>query len=241
MSTSARSAAEVLREIGDVQDVEIAQTVVSHADYYRGDTAAAATGFEAVLASARDRKNVQHIGWGLFLTARSALAEGRTADAVPPLEEARRVLEPIADRSSIAICEGLLATAHARAGAMDAATAVLGALLPRLTGGVMPLPPCFDAYVGASEAAVTLWRHDRNSAARARDARLALRALGRFARLCPFARAPLMRLRGEVLALRDRRRAGLAQLRASQALADTLGMKLEAGAARAAEEYWRAR
>ena len=241
VSTSARSAAEVLREIGDVQDVEIAQTVVSHADYYRGDTAAAAAGFEAVLASARDRKNVQHIGWGLFLTARSALAEGRTADAVPRLEEARRLLEPIADRSSIAICEGLLATAHARAGAMDAATTVLGDLLPRLTGGVMPLPPCFDAYVGASEAAVTLLRHDCNSAARARDAQLALRALGRFAFLCPFAKAPLLRLRGEVLALDDRRRAGLAQLGKARELAGTLGMKLEAGAARAAEEYWRAR
>ena len=241
VTTSARSAAEVLKEVGDVQDVEIAQTVASHADYYRGDVKAADAGFEVVLASARDRKNVQHIGWGLFLTARSALAEGRVDEAVSSLEEARRLLRPSADRSSIAICEGLLATAYLRAEALDSAAAVLEELLPRLARGAMPLPPCFDAYVGAGEVAVALWRVDRGSRDRERDARVAVRALGRFALLCPIAKAPWLRLRGEMLALRGRRSAALAELRASRTLADALGMKLEASAARRAEEYWRPR
>ena len=145
----AGAAAQVLAEAGDVQDVEIAQTVTAHAAYYRGDVAGAAAGFRTVLASARDRTNVQHFGWGLFLTARSALASGRVDEAVATLEQARGVLQPIADRSSIAICEGLLATAYARRGDLDAAAGVLRGLLPRLVHGVMPLPPCFDAYLGA--------------------------------------------------------------------------------------------
>ncbi len=237
---SARAAAEVLGEVGDVQDVEIAQTVVAHAEYYRGEVQIASAGFEVVLESARHRKNVQHIGWGLFLTARSAIAEGRVDEALPSLEAARKMLQPSADRSSIAICEGLLATAHLRSGNLEAAASVFSDLLPRLSHGVMPLPPCFDAYVGAAEVAVALWRADRRSRKRARDARLALRALSRFALLCPFAKAPLRRLRGEVLALRHRHDAALAELRASRTLADRLGMKLESTAARRAEEYWQA-
>jgi hypothetical protein len=94
--------------------------------------------------------------------------------------------------------------------------------------------------VGAADVAVALWRADRASPARARDTRLALRALGRFALLCPFAKAPLHRLRGEVLALRDRPGAALIELRASRSLADRLGMTLEASAAKRAEEYCRA-
>jgi len=196
--SAADAAAETLKELGDVQDAEIAQTVAAHAHYFGGDVARAAAGFEAVLASARARTNAQHIGWGLFLTARSSLAMGRVADAVPPLEEARRILTPLADRSSIAICEGLLATAYVRAGDHGAAAAVLGDLMPRLSGGPMPLPPCIDAYQGAAEAAVILWRTDRASRARERDARRAVRGLERFASLFPFAREPSRKWRSEL-------------------------------------------
>ncbi|MGH7295932.1 MAG: hypothetical protein ACRELB_13405, partial [Polyangiaceae bacterium] len=224
---SAEAAAEVLREIGDRQDVEIAQTVAAHADYYRGDVETAAVGFEAVLASARARTNVQHLGWGLFLTARSALAQGRTAEAVTSLEEARRLLRPSADRSSIAICEGLLATAYLRAQDLEGAAAVLADLLPRLTRGAMPLPPCLDAYLGAAETAIGLWRARRDDGSREVDARRAVGALARFSRLFPFARPATHRLRAEMHALRGRDGAALAELRRSRRLADGLGMKLE--------------
>jgi tetratricopeptide (TPR) repeat protein/predicted Ser/Thr protein kinase len=236
---SAESAAETLKAAGDLQDAEIAQTVAAHADYYRGDVTTAAVGFEAVLASARDRTNVQHLGWGLFLTARSSLASERLDHAVTSLEEARRILQPLADRSSIAICEGLLATAYLRAGALDEASSVLAELLPRLSRGVMPLPPCFDAYLGAAEVAVALWRANRDDPARERDARRAVRALERFAAIFPFARPACRRWRGEILEASGRRSAALGELRASRIVAEQLGMKLEVMAARRAEERWR--
>ncbi|HTQ44027.1 MAG TPA: protein kinase [Polyangiaceae bacterium] len=223
----AEAAAEVLKKAGDVQDAEIAMTIAAHADFYRGDVTTAAVGFEAVLASARDRTNAQHVGWGLFLTARSALVSGRIDEALASLEDAHRVLRPLADRSSIAICEGLLAMAHARAGALDAAAAVLAELLPRLQGAVLPLPPCVDAYTGAAEAAVAVWRADPANGARERDAMRAVKALGRFARLFPFARPAWHRLRGETFAVRGREQAAGAELQESRRLAESLGMKLE--------------
>jgi tetratricopeptide (TPR) repeat protein/predicted Ser/Thr protein kinase len=230
--TLAESAAEVLAQIGDLQDAEIAQTVAAHADYYQGDVTTAAVGFEAVLVSARARTNVQHLAWGLFLTARSALAADRVPEAVASLEEARRILQPMADRPSLAIAEGLLASAYVRANDAAAASAVLAVLLPRLSRGVMPLPPCFDAYLGAAEAAVGLWRADRGSREREHDARRAVRALERFAGLFPLARPAAHRLRAAILSAQGRARAAAAELRASGELADRLGMKLEAVAAR---------
>jgi hypothetical protein len=99
----------------------------------------------------------------------------------------------------------------------------------------MPLPPCFDAYLGAAEAALGLWRARRTDPARELDARRAVRALGRFARLFPFASPAAHRLAAEVHALRGRRRAAFAELRRSRSLAEGLGMKLEVVAARRAE------
>ncbi len=235
---AASGAAALLEELGDIQDVEIAQTVASHARYHRGEVAEAAAGFEAVLASARDRTNVQHIGWGLFLTARSALALEQAALAIPKLVEARALLRENGDRYSISITEGLLAVAYVRTHAFDDAEEVLDSLMARLALGPMPLPPCYEAFTGATEAAFAFWRAEPTSVARARRARRALRELERFARAFPMARAAAQRARGEQLALRGKRAAALAAFEASAALAVRHRMTLEAAATQLAESQW---
>jgi predicted Ser/Thr protein kinase len=238
---AATAAASLLEEVGDIQDVEIAQTVASHAKYYRGEVTLAAAGFESVLASARERTNVQHIGWGLFATARSSLALGHDEHAVGLLEEAREILRPSSDRYSIAICEGLLAVAYVRTKAFDAADAVLDVLMARLALGSMPLPPCFDAYSGAAEAALEMWRTHPTDRRMIRRARRALHELQRFARAFPMARATSQRFRGEHLALRGRVRPALAAFRAARTLARRRCMTLEAAAAQLAEDHWTSR
>ena len=235
---AATGAATLLEELGDIQDIEIAHTVASHARYFRGDVTEAAAGFEAVLASARERTNVQHIGWGLFLTARSALALGQDAIAIPKLVEARALLRENGDRYSIAISEGLLAVAYVRTKAFDAAEEVLDSLMARLVLGPMPLPPCYEAFTGAVEASFTLWRASPNDDRRARRARRALRELERFAGAFPMARAAAKRARGEQLALRGRKAAALAAFKASAALARRHRMTIEAAATQLAESEW---
>jgi hypothetical protein len=227
--------------VGDVQDVEIAQTVAAHARYYRGEVTLASAGFEVVLASARERTNRQHIGWALFAIARSSLALGQDHHAVRPLEEARDLLRTSSDRYSIAICEGLLATAYVKTKAFEAADAVLEELMPRLALGPMPLPPCFDAYLGAAEASFALWRRSPLDRKLARRAARALHELRRFAAAFPMARAASHRLRGEHFALGGRIRPAVAAFRTARGLARRRCMTLEAAAAQAAEDQWTSR
>ena len=238
---AASTSAALLEEVGNAQDVEIAQTVACHARFYRGEVTSASEGFAVVLASARERTNVQHIGWALFAMARSSLALGQNDHALGLLEEARDILRPSSDRYSIAICEGLLATAYVRMGSFQPADAVLEELMARFALGAMPLPPCFDAYLGAAEVAFALWRANPADRVMARRARRALAELQRFARSFPMARASAHRLRGEHLALRGRGRQAVAAFRTARALARRLCMTLEAAAAQLAEDQWTSR
>jgi tetratricopeptide (TPR) repeat protein len=203
----AESAGATLLSTGDVQDSEVARTVAGYTYLYRDDAAKAAAIWGSVLESARDRTNTQHYAWGLFLTARTTLAAGRALEAVAPLEEARKLMRAGADRSSLVIAQSLLALAYVRAGALDRAADALAEATPTLSRGVIPLTPCFEAYASAADVAVALWNADRKNRAREGEARSAVRALARFARLFPLARPTLERLRAELDATTARRHA----------------------------------
>src|SRR6185369_6786180 len=60
----------------------------------------------------------------------------------------------LADALSIAMCEGLLASAYLGDGRLDEARALTAALAPRLGGAVLPLAPCLHAYLAAAEVAL---------------------------------------------------------------------------------------
>ena len=194
----------------------------------------AAVGFEAVLASARARTNVQHLAWGLFLTARSALAADRAEEAVASLAEARPLLPPMADRPSLAIAEGLLAAASVRAPDAGAASAVHAGILPRLSARRDAAPTLLRRLSRRRRGGRRSLKRAPigENGERAHDARRAVRALERFARLFPLARPAAHRLRAAILSAQGRAPAAAAELRASGELADRLGMKLEAVAAR---------
>ena len=205
-------AVRLLEQVGDVQSSEVARTIVGHALYFQGRFEETARWYTSLHQSARRRGNSQHMGWALTLQARALLMLGRTAEAVPLLEEGRLLLAPLADRMSIAMCEGLLASAYLLAGRPDDARNVTATLTPRLRGPVLPLAPCLHGYLGALSVALA----DCPPGATPdpgvrRSVRAAARRLRRFAQVFPLAQ-PAALMMGAALARRDGDRSRAARL-----------------------------
>jgi eukaryotic-like serine/threonine-protein kinase len=182
-------ALQLLEQVGDAQAGAITRTIVGHAMFFQGRLEETAQWYGELHESARRRANHQHMGWGLALQARSLILLGRAAQAAPLLEEARLLLAPLADRLSIVMCEGLLASAYLASGRLDDARRVAATLTPRLRGAPMPLAACIHGYTGSAAVALALWRSGGTPDGEGRRAaRLATRRLWRFARMFPLAR-----------------------------------------------------
>jgi hypothetical protein len=221
-------AVRLLEEVGDLQDADVARTIVGHAVFFQGRVEEAGDRYRLLAESARRRANKQHAGWGLALEARSLLELGRSADALVLLQEARPLLAALADALSIAMCEGLLASACLAEGRLPEAREVAAALAPKLAGAVLPLAPCLHAYVGACEVALA-WPDGPDARAGARGA---VRNLRRFARMFPIARPAALRVEAAV-AIREGKPGRAARLaRRSLQQARALGMVPEQARAR---------
>jgi eukaryotic-like serine/threonine-protein kinase len=215
------NAIALLDDIGDPQAADVARTIVGHAIFFQGRIEEAGAWYQSLANSARRRANRQHLGWGLALEARSLLETGRAAEAVPLLEEARATLAGLADALSIAMCEGLLASAYLGDGQLDGARALTATLASRLAGAVLPLAPCLHAYLAAAEVALACRVRAPDDQGARDAARTASRNLRRFARMFPIARPASLRIRAEVAAQAGSRRktAALAQRGLHQAKA----------------------
>jgi len=198
---------------------------VGHAVFFQGRVEETTGWYAALRQSARRRGNGQHMGWALALQGRALLMAGSASEAVPLLEEARLRLQPLADQMSIAMCEGLLASAYRAAGRMAELDEVAAALEARLRGPVLPLAPCLHAYLAAAELAFFRWDQALAPAAEAaRAARTAARRLDRFARLFPLARPAALAVRAAIARrLGDRIRSDRLQAQALRR-ADELGL-----------------
>ncbi len=196
-----RRAVDLLARVGDDQDGDIARTIVGHAVFFQGRLAEAGDWYAALFESARRRANQQHMGWALTLRGRSLLGLGRAGEALPLLEEGRRLLAPLADRLSIVMGEGLLATAYLASDRLADAEVVAAGLTDRLRGALLPLAPCIHGYVGAVAVAIAAWERGgvRDRQAR-RTAHLALRRLTRFSRMFPMARPAVLAMRAAIAA-----------------------------------------
>jgi tetratricopeptide (TPR) repeat protein len=221
------NAIALLDEIGDPQAADVARTIVGHAIFFQGRIEEAGAWYRSLANSARRRANRQHLGWGLALEARSLLETGRAAEAVPLLEEARATLAGLADALSIAMCEGLLASAYLGDGRLDGARALTGTFAPRLAGAVLPLAPCLHAYLAAAEVALACCVRAPADRAARDAARTAARDLRRFARMFPFARPASLRIRAEVAAQAGSRRKTAALARRGLHQAKALGIIAE--------------
>jgi len=217
----------LLDHIGDPQAADVARTIVGHAIFFQGRIEEAGAWYQSLANSARRRANRQHLGWGLALEARSLLENGGAAEAARLLEEARTNLAGLADALSIAMCEGLLASAYLRDGRLDGARALTTILAPRLAGAVLPLAPCLHAYVAAAEVALACCVRAPDDQGARDAARTASRDLRRFARMFPIARPASLRIRAEVAAQAGSRRKMAALARRGLHQAKALGISAE--------------
>jgi serine/threonine protein kinase/tetratricopeptide (TPR) repeat protein len=138
----------------DPQSAELAETLLGHPAFYRGAFAQADQRHQAVLTSARERRNLQHVAWSLYCLARAELARGRYGEAQQHLEEARRLLEGLTDQMSDIVCAGLLASTYLRAGDLAQARAAADETVRRI--GRTP-PTAFitlHGFEGVAEVAV---------------------------------------------------------------------------------------
>ena len=171
---AARQAEERLSGVHDPFVREIVLTTAGHVEYFTGRFAQALERYAEVLRSARGRANVQTMAWGLFSMARSLVALGSFAEALPLLEEARAMLERRPELQSEIICHGLLALVRLRLGQAAEARRLADETLARIRRA---RPTGFPAIVGYA-AVLEVYCALVEELGAGRDAHLA-RALGR--------------------------------------------------------------
>jgi tetratricopeptide (TPR) repeat protein len=227
-ASKASEAQRVLLRLGDRGELELAQVLLGHADYYTGHFEAALGRFGEVRESARRRGHFQHEVWGAYTMARSLLALGRVDEALPLLRESGELLKRQDDPLSALICGGLLATVHLHRGewaqAREQADGVM-ALARRVSP--MLFTEC-DGYEGAARVYLTLWERERSPGQPpppvAGEAREACARLSSFATRFPLARPMALRCTGRMHWLAGRSWRARGAWKRSASLARELGM-----------------
>jgi hypothetical protein len=225
---AARQAVERARAADDPQMYELALTTLGHVEFYTGRAAAAEASYAEVLRSAEARKNIQHAAWGLFSRARSLIALDQLDDAVPLLDDARRLLAQKPELDSEIICLGLYAAAQLRRDEPLVARRFADETLARIRRARPTGFSTRDGYDGAAEVYLGLWqaRQRRGLAAsdeRARAGEVAS-ALTGLARLFPMAGPAAELRRGQLERLSGRTARARRRFEASQRAALRLGM-----------------
>lgn len=146
-----QEAIDLLDDIGDRSEAEIARAIAAHARFYSSRIDEADALLAEILASARERTHEQHEAWAHFLLGRTQLALGNCAAAVPLLLAGRAILVRVNDLLSVSMCEGLSSIALWRAGEHDAADEIARCLLARLDRGRAAVPHAIDGYAGLLE------------------------------------------------------------------------------------------
>src|SRR5262249_8365786 len=142
----------------------------------------------AILASARARKNLQHEAWALCVEGRSLIPLGRFEEAQRCLAQALELLRRQSDRASEIICTGLLSLTDLRLGEICVAELLADATMNLIGRSPPTMFNVGDGYSGAAEVYLELWKRERMSPALARKAARAWGALGTFALMFRFGR-----------------------------------------------------
>lgn len=222
----AREAIDVLDDIGDRSEAEIARAIAAHSYFYSAKFTKADDLLKEILASSRDRAHEQHVAWAHFLLGRTQLALGRSSDAVPLLLEGREILVRVHDLLSVSMCEGLLSIALLQTGERARAEEIARCLLSRLETGRAAVPHSIDGYAGLLEYLFEVSMIPESRGAR-RDLDRAHRYLRSHARTFPLSLPLMYRTRGwKQWTAGDRLRAVRSWRRAAVAAAD-LGMPHE--------------
>jgi eukaryotic-like serine/threonine-protein kinase len=218
--TQARRACE---QTQNKHDLELVETLAGHPAYFQGRFEEAIARHEAVLASAERRGNRQHQAWSLYCIARNLLCLGEAERAVELLEDAGTLLAEQTDQLSDIATYGLLASACARAGRIDAA--VEAARFAEARAKDVP-PTVFlslHGYEGAVEARIAMMRRDPSAECRA-ELDHALDRLSRFAGAFPIGRPSLALWRGRAAAALGKGSRAEKHLASAAESATSLGM-----------------
>jgi tetratricopeptide (TPR) repeat protein len=213
----------------DPQTLELTLSTLGHVEFHTGRVREALAQYQSLLASARGRDHQQHVVWALYLSARSLLQMGQTAEAARLLEEARGALGGLGDQAELdseISAYGLLSLARLRLGDSEGGRRAALETLTRVERSPLVGFSTVDGYDAACETLLVLGE-------RASARRMAA-ALRRLARLLPMA-VPAAWLRwGELECLEGQRRRGHRWLVRSLEQAQVLGMPLDEARARAA-------
>jgi tetratricopeptide (TPR) repeat protein len=193
-----RGALAALEHTGDPTNAEHHGTMLANALFYVGRFDESIRGFEQVLRTARARRNLQHVAWGLYAGCKGMVAQGRFDEALPRLAEARAVLDTLEDSASQIITSGLETLAHVRRGDHDAARAAADDTTRRLRSSRAVVYSTVLGYLGCAEGYLELAAHDRSLMPTAARAVSDLRT---FALLFPFAGPAYARYRAQLHAL----------------------------------------
>jgi predicted ATPase len=215
-----------LEGVDDPFQREIVLTMRGHVAHFRGRHDEARAAFEAVLASACARRNVQREAWGRFSLGRTDLAEERNEAALRELEAARALLAQAPELQSEVICWGLLACARMRCGDEEGALAAARAAAACIERSRPSGFPSVAGYAALAETWAALAR--RRSEPSLLDAqRSHLRAFRRFTRWFPMATPAYDIACAAVRGERGARRRARARLRRATSRARLFGMALE--------------
>jgi class 3 adenylate cyclase/tetratricopeptide (TPR) repeat protein len=201
---------EAARKLRDFYTLEIGQTLRAVGSLLVSPLADAASDVADVLASARERSNVQHEAWALGLQGVVDLRRGdaeaalRAGDAARPLVNDELDPGSFIDPTTVPIYHGVRSVARSRVGDVDEALDGVERTLDAL--GLAPVFANIPAYQTALEAVFSLREAAGVDQARlAKLTRRALRMLHRFAILFPFAKPTYALYRGRYHLERGRR------------------------------------
>ncbi|RME28665.1 MAG: hypothetical protein D6798_01880 [Deltaproteobacteria bacterium] len=193
-------------------------------------------GREVLYTSARRQGDFQAEAWGILDQLESLLALGDLERAGPLLDALEPFLDQDIGRSEQVWGHGLLARGRLLQGRLDDALRA-AVQANRASAGLAPVAVyCFEGYAAAAEVLLTLREHggtDQPAGEVTREARQACKALQRYARVFPIARARALTCRGWQQRL-DGARGAAATLRRAVEAAASLQMPYDEALAHAA-------
>ncbi len=143
---------ELSRRIGDRETLEVGLTVQAIGAWLTGAPSTAMTSFGEVLASARERQNIEHQAWSLTFSAPALLALGDAARVRRNLQEADGLIDRL-DPFTRVVLEGVRAQSLSREGRHDEALVAALETVDRFKERPLTMYTYLPAFGGAAEAA----------------------------------------------------------------------------------------
>lgn len=238
------SALQVFRQIGDHERISESATILATALGLAGQTQRSCQLFEQILAEAQETDNDLQRAWGMVGRAHNLLRQNEAEQSEWLLHQALDLLAVNTDFSEQVRAYGLLALASLRQGKYETSLRAAQEML-RVPGQSVPTVfSTLAGYAGAAEVYLTLWeglktaQSDITTALGAsrrlevmRAARLACKAMHRFARVFPIGLPRAWLYQGWLEKVSGHPRRAQRAWQRSLAAAETLHMTYEMGRA----------